>query len=100
GGRQDEAWNDWPGGMGAPSFVVFALTLQKYLTNAGAEGTLLTGAPVDFKLDPVRYEPRIRRFFQERPPEPPQKDDEQLAELDLAIRRAPRALADQHPAPS
>ncbi|HMF14157.1 MAG TPA: hypothetical protein VKE94_17700, partial [Gemmataceae bacterium] len=66
-------------------------------TNAGAEGTLLAGAPLDFKLDPVRYEPRIHRFFQERPPEPPQKDDEQLAELELARRRGLRDLGEQQP---
>lgn len=97
GGPQEDAWNDWPGGPGAPTFVVLMQALQKYLSSVGDEGTLLAGAPLAFTLDPVRYEPRIRRFFQERPPEPPQKDDEQLAELDLAKRQGLQDLGEQQP---
>jgi hypothetical protein len=97
GGPDAEPWNDWPGGPGAPTFVILMQALQKYLTSVGDEGTLTVGGELRFNLDATRYEPRIRRFFQERLPEPPQKDDDQLAELELAGRQGLRDLGEQPP---
>jgi hypothetical protein len=99
-GPNEEPWNDWPGGPGAPTFVVLMQALQKYLTSVGDEGSQIAGAELKFQLDPVRYEPRFRRFFQERAPEPPQKDDDQLPELDLAKRQGLQDLGEQQPDPS
>jgi len=100
GGPNEEAWNDWPGGPGAPTFVVLIQALQKYLTSVGDEGTQIAGNPLKVQLDPVRYEPRFRRFFQERAAEPPQKDDDQLPELELAKRQGLLDLGEQQPDPS
>ncbi len=97
GGPDSEAWNDWPGGPAAPTFVVLMQALQKYLTSAGDESSLVVGSPFELKLDTTRYEPRIHRFFQERPPEPPQKEDEQLPELELAKRQGLADLGEQQP---
>jgi hypothetical protein len=100
GAPNEEAWNDWPGGPGAATFVVLMQALQKYLTSVGDEGSQIVGADLKFQLDPVRYEPRFRRYFQERAPEPPQKDDEQLTELDLAKRQGLQDLGEQQPDPA
>src|SRR5262249_54373832 len=97
GGPTEDAWNDWPGGPGAPTFVVLMQALQKYLTSVGDEGTLIGGAPMEITLDPIRYEPRIHRSLQERPPEPPQKGDDQLAEAELAKRQGLQDLGEQQP---
>jgi hypothetical protein len=100
GAPNEEPWNDWPGGQGAPTFVVLMQALQRYLTSVGDEGSQITGADLKFTLDPVRYEPRLRRFFQERPAEPPQKDDDQLTELELARRQGLQDLGEQQPDPT
>jgi hypothetical protein len=98
GGPEAEAWNDWPGGPGAPTFVVLMQALQKYLTSVGDESGHLVGSSLAMNLETVRYEPRIRRFFQERPPEPITiAEAEQLAELELASRQGLRDLGEQQP---
>jgi hypothetical protein len=100
GAPNEEPWNDWPGGQGAPTFVVLMQALQRYLTSVGDEGSQIAGADLKFVLDPVRYEPRFRRFFQERAPEPPQKDDDQLTESELARRQGLQDLGEQQPDPA
>jgi hypothetical protein len=92
-----DAWNDWPNGPGAPTFVVLTQALEKYLTSVSEDSGNLVGGKVDLTLDPIRYEPRIRRFFQERAPEPPQKEDAQLDELELANRQGLADLGEQQP---
>jgi hypothetical protein len=92
-----EAWNDLPGGPGAPAFVVMTQLLQKYLNSISDEGNYLVGTPFTLKLDATRYEPHIRRFFQQRPAEPPQKEDDQLDETELAKRQGLIDLGEQQP---
>jgi hypothetical protein len=92
-----DAWNDWPNGPGAPTFVVLMQALGKYLTSVSDDSGNLVGGKVELTLDPVRYEPRMRRFYQERPAEPPQKDDAQLDEPELAKRQGLADLGEQPP---
>src|SRR5439155_1416719 len=49
-GVTEEMWNDWPGGPGAPTFVIMMQLLQKYLTSAGDEGSLAVGAELESDL--------------------------------------------------
>lgn len=93
----EDAWNDWPNGPGAPTFVVLMQALEKYLTSVSEDSGNLVGGKVELTLDPVRYESRIRRYFQERPPEPPQKEDAQLDESELAKRQGLADLGEQQP---
>jgi hypothetical protein len=83
GAPGNEEWNDLPGGMGAPAFAVIMLAMQRYLASSGEEGSNVLGTPVEIKLDATRYEPYIRRFIAARPPEPPNKAEDEQLERDL-----------------
>jgi hypothetical protein len=97
GAPGNEAWNDLPNGFGAPGYVTIMLNLQRYLASSGEESSIVLGTPFEMKLDATRYDSRIRRFIVSRTPEPPQKDDDQLEELEAAKRAGLDDMGEQQP---
>jgi hypothetical protein len=97
GAPGNEAWNDMPGGPGAPAFAVFMLSLQRYLASTSDQSGYVLGSPFEIKLDATRYEPRVRRFIVSRTPEPAQKDDDLVEELEAAKRAGLDDLGEQQP---
>ncbi len=59
-----KAWHDWAaGGLASTAYPVVVLELQKYLRGGGDPTSLSVGDPLVLRLDPNRYEPRVRCYF-------------------------------------
>ncbi len=59
-----EAWTDWPNAPpGNVSFVPVMKELVNYLAGGGVDDTRTCGRPIEFKLDPDSYDPKVLRGF-------------------------------------
>lgn len=83
-GPSNNKWNDWPDGLGAPSYVVYMPALRQYLFSVTEPMSAPVGTPIQLQLDANQYEGKARLYRQ--PEVAPEKagqdsDDEDAREL-------------------
>jgi hypothetical protein len=59
-----ESWNDWPSEQpGSVSYTPVMKELVNYLAGGGVDDNRTCGRPVELKLDPTAYDPKVFRGF-------------------------------------